>query len=80
MSRKNPTAAFANNVLLPVDAYLDLKAFHDELVSIAHTIDPADPTASSVRKQEQSRRGSLARVFRLWAAQIERTLTSVHQP
>jgi hypothetical protein len=80
MSRKNPPAALANNVLLPVDAYLDLKAFHDELVGIAHTIDPSGPTNSSVRKHEQSRRRALARVFRLWAGQIERTLISIHQP
>lgn len=80
MSRKTPTAVFANNVLLPVDAYLDLQAFHDELVGIAHTIDPTDPVATPVRKHEQSRRRALARVFRLWADQIERTLTSVRQP
>lgn len=80
MPRKTPTAVFANNVLLPVDAYLDLQAFHDELVGIAHTIDPAYSVATPVRKHEQSRRRALARVFRLWAGQIERTLTSVRQP
>lgn len=80
MPRKTPTAAFANNVLLPVGAYLDLRAFHDELMGIAHTIDPADPLSSPVRKSEQSRRRALARVFRLWAGQIERTITSIRQP
>jgi hypothetical protein len=80
MPRKTPSAVYADTMLLPVDAYLELQAFHDELVGIAHTIDPADAAAAPpVRKPEQSRRRALARVFRLWAGQIEHTLTSVRR-
>ncbi|MEH6415706.1 XAC0095 family protein [Pseudomonas sp. CGJS7] len=80
MPRKTPTAPRASTIELPIDAYLELQAFHNELVGIAHTIDPVDPaSAPPVRKSEQSRRRALARVFRLWAGQIERTLASVPQ-
>jgi len=75
MPRKSPSALCADSVVLPLDAYLELQKFHDELVGIADTIDPADPPAH-VRKPEQSRRRALARVFRLWARQMERSLVA----
>ncbi|ALN57129.1 hypothetical protein GLE_1775 [Lysobacter enzymogenes] len=62
--------------MLPLDAYLELQKFHDELVGIADTIDPAAAPLPGVRKPEQSRRRALARVFRLWAQQIERSLVA----
>lgn len=81
MPRKNSSAVYADNVLLPVDAYLDLQAFHEELVGIARTIDPSDTeTTPPIRKREQSRQRTLARVFRLWARQIEHALTTVRRP
>lgn len=75
MPRKSPSAFCADSVVLPLDAYLELQKFHDELVGIADTIDPATHSPG-VRKPEQSRRRALARVFRLWARQIERSLVA----
>jgi len=77
MPRKTPTTPHADNVVLPVDAYLELQAFHDELAGIAHTIDPADAPPPTIRKHEQSRRRALAKVFRLWAEQIDRSLSAM---
>lgn len=80
MPRKIPSAPQADTIVLPVDAYLELQAFHAELIGIAHTIDPADaPTSPAVRKHEQSRRRALAKVFRLWAEQIDRSLSTKRQ-
>ncbi|QCW25804.1 hypothetical protein FE772_09140 [Lysobacter enzymogenes] len=76
MPRKSPSALGADSVVLPLDAYLELQKFHDELVGIADTIDPAAAPLPGVRKPEQSRRRALARVFRLWAQQIERSLVA----
>ncbi|QQP99657.1 XAC0095 family protein [Lysobacter enzymogenes] len=75
MPRKSPSALSADSVVLPLDAYLELQKFHDELVCIADTIDPAT-RSPDVRKPEQSRRRALACVFRLWARQIERSLVA----
>lgn len=77
MPRKTPTTPHTDNLVLPVDAYLELQAFHDELVGIAHTIDPADTAPPTIRKHEQSRRRALAKVFRLWAEQIDRSLSAM---
>lgn len=78
MPRKTRPAPCANHiVVLPVDAYLELQAFHDELVGIAQTIDPAGTPPPSVRKHEQSRRRALAKVFRLWAEQMDRSLSAM---
>lgn len=77
MSRKTPSASRADSVVLSVDAYLELQAFHDELVSIAQTIDPVDVPIPSPRKPEQSRRRALAKVFRLWADQVNRSLSGM---
>lgn len=77
MPRKTPSAPRADSVVLPVDAYLELQAFHDELVGIAHTIDPTTEAAPAVRKPEQSRRRALAKVFRLWAEQMDRNLKAI---
>jgi hypothetical protein len=74
MPRKTPSAPRADSVVLPVDAYLELQAFHDELVGIADTIDPATTQSPAIRKTEQSRRRALSKVFRLWAEQVGRTL------
>ncbi|WP_206409736.1 XAC0095 family protein [Lysobacter enzymogenes] len=74
MPRKFPSATRADSVVLPLDAYLELQKFHDELVGIADTIDPGTPPTPSIQRLEQSRRRALARVFRLWAKQIERSL------
>lgn len=76
MPRKSPSATRADSVVLPLDAYLELQKFHDELVGIADTIDPAAAPLPGARKPEQSRRRALARVFRLWAQQIERSLVA----
>jgi len=76
MPRKSPSASRADSVVLPLDAYLELQKFHDELVGIADTIDPAAAPLPGVRKPEQSRRRALARVFRLWAQQIARSLVA----
>ncbi len=75
MPRKSPSASRADSVVLPLDAYLELQKFHDELVGIADTIDPATPLPY-VRKPEQSRRRALARVFRLWAQQMQHSLAT----
>lgn len=79
MPRKIPTTPHADNVVLPVDAYLELQAFHAELIGIAHTIDPTDTPPPTIRKHEQSRRRTLAKVFRLWAEQIDRSLSTKRQ-
>ncbi|QWP75983.1 hypothetical protein J5226_20630 [Lysobacter sp. K5869] len=76
MPRKSPSASRADSVVLPLDAYLELQKFRDELVGIADTIDPVATPLPGVRKPEQSRRRALARVFRLWAQQIERSLVA----
>ncbi|QWF18242.1 XAC0095 family protein [Lysobacter capsici] len=77
MSRKTMPAAHAETILSPADAFVELKTLHDELVRIAHTIDPADAPAPGIRKHQQSRRRALAKVFRLWAEQIDRSLSAM---
>ncbi|MEH6416635.1 XAC0095 family protein [Pseudomonas sp. CGJS7] len=77
MPRRTPSAIPADHVLLPVDAYLGLQAFHNELIGIAQTIDPADAPSPAIRKPEQSRRRALARVFRLWADQVHGNLQAI---
>lgn len=78
MSRKAKPAAHASTVEFPVDALLELKALQNELISIAQTIDPADTSSPLVvRKHEQARRRALAKVFRLWAEQMDRSLSTM---
>ncbi|WP_157477129.1 hypothetical protein [Lysobacter sp. Root690] len=77
MPRTSRPTSQADNVVLPVDAYLELQAFHAELIGIAHTIDPTDAPPPTIRKHEQSRRRALAKVFRLWAEQIDRSLSAM---
>lgn len=77
MPRKTPSASHENNIIVPADAYLELQAFHDELVGIADTIDPATAPSSAIRKPELSRRRALATVFRLWADQMNRNLKTM---
>jgi len=77
MSRKTPPATCVGELILPVDAFLELRAFHDELISLARTIDPATPPTLTARKAEQSRRRALAKVFRLWAEQMDRSLKTI---
>lgn len=77
MPRKSTPSPQAHTIVLPVDAYLELQAFHAELVGIAHTIDPTDAPLPTIRKHEQSRRRALAKVFRLWAEQIDRSLSTM---
>ena len=74
MPRRTPSAIPSDHVLLPVEAYHGLQAFHDELIGIAQTIDPADAPSPEIRKPERSRRRALARVFRLWADQVHGNL------
>ncbi len=74
MPRRTTSAPPADYVLLPADAYHGLQAFHDELIGIADTIDPATAPSPGVRKPEQSRRRALAHVFRLWADQVHGNL------
>ena len=79
MPRRTAPAILANYVLLPADAYHGLQAFRDELIGIAQTIDPATaPTPDLGSKPEQSRRRTLARVFRLWADQVHGNLQTIH--
>lgn len=78
MPRKTPTTTHIDCVSLPINALLELQSFHDELIGIAHTIDPPAEAGIPVRKHEQARRRALAKVFRLWAAQIDRNIKMVH--
>lgn len=77
MSRKTTPAMHAETIVSPADAFVELKTLHDELVSIARTIDPTDAPPPTIRKHEQSRRRTLAKVFRLWAEQIDRSLIAM---
>ncbi|WP_157753836.1 hypothetical protein [Lysobacter capsici] len=76
MSRKTTPAMHAETIVSPVDAFVELTP-HDELVSIARTIDPTDAPKPSIRKHKQSRRRTLAKVFRLWVEQIDRSLIAM---
>lgn len=77
MFRKTIPAVHAETSVSPTDAFVELKTLHDELVSIARAIDPTDSRTSDIRKREQSRRRALAKVFRLWAEQIDRSLSAM---
>lgn len=77
MSRKTQPTTRVGEVILPIDAFLELQAFRDELISLARTIDPATTSSLAPRKPEQSRRRALAKVFRLWAEQMDRSLKAI---
>lgn len=77
MPQKIMSATHAETILSPADAFVELKTLHDELVRIARTIDPTDAPTPGIRKHEQSRRRALAKVFRLWAEQIDRSLSAM---
>ncbi|KRB02451.1 hypothetical protein [Lysobacter sp. Root690] len=77
MSRKTQPITCVGEVILPIDAFLELQAFREELVSLARTIDPATTSGLTARKPEQSRRRALAKVFRLWAEQMDRSLKTI---
>ncbi|MEH6420091.1 XAC0095 family protein [Pseudomonas sp. CGJS7] len=65
---------------LPVDTFLELRAFQDQLLSAAWTLDPATSPCPSSRKPEQARHRALASVFRTWADQVDRSLGTVRSP
>lgn len=69
-----PDCLDSQRISLPLNSYLELQAFQDQLLGAARTIDPETSLVPSPRKAEQARHRALATVFRTWADQVERTL------
>ncbi|MGO4259471.1 XAC0095 family protein [Lysobacter sp. TAB13] len=78
--KASSSAGDADSVALPLDAFFELRAFQDQLLSAAHTLDPATSPCPSLRKPEQARHRALASVFRVWADQIDHSLGAVRSP
>ncbi|MEH6415672.1 XAC0095 family protein [Pseudomonas sp. CGJS7] len=77
MPRKTSPTPLTRTVVVPLDTFLALQAFHDELIGIAGTIDPATAPAPAFAQRDQSRRSALAQVFWLWAEQMDRNLKTM---
>lgn len=65
------------SVSLPLNAFIELREFQDQLLSAARTLDPATSPCPATRSHEQSRHRALASIFRTWANQMDRSLESV---
>src|SRR5262245_60615490 len=78
MPRKTSSQVLgANNLALPLDTFFEFRAFQEQLLSAAHTLDPATSLCPSPRKPEQARHRPLASAFGAWADQIDRSLDAV---
>ncbi|UNP27973.1 XAC0095 family protein [Lysobacter gummosus] len=77
MPRKTPPTPHTRTVVVPIDTFLALQAFYDELIGIAGTIDPVTSAAPAFAQRDQSRRSALAQVFWLWAEQMDRNLKTM---